>query len=225
MVHQVIEHKHWVFVEAFLLAAVILLIGFSLGYFIESYRADNIIQSYKNYEVEALDLRLQNYYFQIMNESACDSAVKQNFEFADQVYDKGLLLEKYEESSQLTTDFALEKKKYVLLKLELWMNSLILKEKCGSLFDTVVYFYQGNPSTTSLTTRSQQQVISSVLKQVKEDKGNKIILLPIAGDLDLNAVKLQRDVYNITSLPSILINEKVLFEGYADKDNIESYLR
>lgn len=222
MVYQIIDHKHSVFVEAFILTLIVFLVGFSLGYFVENYRTDKIIKEYKEYEVESLDLKLQNYYYQIMNRESCDSAIRQNFIFADKLYSKGLVLEKYEEANQISDELTLEKKRYVLLKTELWLNTLLLKEKCDAQFTTIVYFYSADPGNSARV--AEQRVISNVLKTVKERHGNQVILLPIAGDMKLDAVSLQRDVYNIERLPSVLINEKDVLEGFSSVDDIEKFI-
>ena len=223
MVYKIIGTKYWVFVEALVFTVLIFIIGFSLAMFIEFNRINTISQDYKNYEIETLDLKLQNYYFQIMDSSSCKQAIEQNFQFADDIYLKGLKLEQYEEANQLTDDLKIEKKRYVLLKTELWLNSLLLKEKCKDPFDTIVYLYSGDPSNNIAV--AQQKVISNVLKDVKDDKGNSVILIPIAGDLELKSVELQMNVYNITSLPAILINEKKVIYGYSNAKDIEKYLK
>lgn len=176
------------------------------------------MDNYQTNEIKALDLKLQNYYYQIMDSHQCDFAIQQNFIFADKLYEEGLELEQFEEASQISESIKIEKKRYVLLKTELWLNSLLLKNKCNEPFDTIVYFYADNHSIT------EQKIISNVLLDLKEEKGNQIILLPIAGDLGLDIVHLQRESYNITSLPSILINEKYVLEGYHTKEDLENYL-
>ena len=223
MVHKIIQTKYGVFLESLILTLLILIIGISLGIGIESYRTGKIVDSYRNYEIEALDLKLQNYYYQIMDRSSCEEAIQQNFEFADDLYLTGLELEKFEEASQLSDDLLIEKKRYVLLKTELWLNSILLKEKCDNPFDTVVYLYSGDPSNNAAV--AKQKVISNVLKTVKENKGNKIVLLPIAADLNLKSVELQKRIYNIPSIPSIIINEEIILEGFHTVEEIESYLR
>jgi hypothetical protein len=217
------QNKVSIFLESIILTLLVLIIGFALGFYVESYRTNKIVDSYTNYEVEALDLKLQNYYYQIMDRSSCEEAISQNFIFADELYTTGLELEKFEESSQLSNDLEREKKRYVLLKTELWLNSILLKEKCDEPFDTVVYVYSGDPSNTGLV--AEQKIISNVLKSVKENKGNEIVLLPIAGDLNLGAVDLQMKIYNINNYPSILINEEILLEGFHTVEEIESYLK
>ena len=98
-----------------------------------------------------------------------------------------------------------------------------LKEKCGNPFDTVVYIYSNDPGNNAKV--SEQKVISNVLKSVKEEKVNKIVLIPIAGDMDLGIVDLQRRIHNIDNLPSIVINEKTVLEGFQKEEDILLHLR
>jgi len=216
------KSKNIIFLEILVITLAILVIGFSIGFYVESFRTNSIINNYKKFEIEALDLRLQNYYYQIMDYTSCDNAIKQNLIFADNLYNKGLLIDKYEQANQITDDILLEKKRYVLLKTELWLNSILLKNKCGKPFHTLVYLYS---QTQDKMKEAEQETISNVLKQVKDEKGNKVILLPIAGDLGLDIVNMQLRVYNITYLPSIIIDENSTLAGFHSKEEIESYLK
>lgn len=201
---------------------MILVIGFSFGYYMEYLRVNKMVDDYKEFEVSAFDLKLQNYYFQTMDRSACSIAIKQNFEFADKVYDQGLTLEKYEKLDELNQRTLLnERKKYVLLKTELWLNSLVLKDKCKEPFNTVVYFYA---QTQNSEQKAKQAVFSKSLEALKETYGNQIILIPIAGDLNLDSVSMQMETYNITELPSVLIDEKTVITDYKSVQNLSEYL-
>ncbi|MEK6926669.1 MAG: hypothetical protein AABW50_05315 [Nanoarchaeota archaeon] len=224
MVYKITSSKYWIFIETFIIAALILVIGFFLGFYVEFNRVNNVADDAKKFEIEALDLKLQNYYYQIMDEASCSQAIKQNFIFADDIYEKGLIIERYEQANQLSDEIKNEKKKYVLLKTELWLNSILLKEKCGKdNFHTVVYFYSDDQR--DLAKKATQSAISNVLYQLKQEKGNEIILLPIAGDLDLNIVNLQKRIYNVTYLPSLVIDEQRVIEGFVTKDELQQYLK
>lgn len=215
--------KYRVFLEAFLITALIFSLGFFVGYYVENSRTASIIHNYQDNEIEALDLKLQNYYYQIMGESSCKFAIEQNFIFADNIYNEGLEIEKAEEANQITDNLLPQKKRYALLKTELWLNTILLKEKCNNPFDTIVYFFS-NDNSNNLKV-AEQKIISNVLRDVKEEKGNQVILIPIAGDLGISIVDLQESVYNVTSLPTIIINEKVKLEGFHNFSEINSYMK
>ena len=221
MVHQITQSKFKIFIETGIITLLILLIGFSIGFYIEYYHADKIIKEYKDFEINVLDLKLGNYYYQIMDSASCEIAIKENIIFADRLYEQGMIIQKYEDVDELTDSILLEKKKYVLLKTELWLNSILLKKKCDNPFNTVVYIYS---QETNNAKEAEQKALSEILRQIKEEKGNSIILIPIAGDLGLPSVDMLLRVYNVTYLPSVIIDEKTVLEGFQNTNEIEKYL-
>jgi len=222
MVYKITQTKYRAFIETLILTLLILLIGFFVGYFVESARTGNVVSAYKEFEVTALDLKLQNYYYQIMDSASCERAIAQNFIFADDIYEKGLKIEKYEQANDLSEELLLEKKKYVLLKTELWLNSILLKKKCEKPFNTVVYVYSQEGDVLK---KAEQDALSGILSKLKEKMGDEIILLPIAGNIGLDIVDLQLGIYGVTYLPSIIINEEQVLEGFHSVDEIEAYLK
>ncbi len=60
MVYQIVKSKHRVFTEALIITLLILFLGFLFGIYIESSRTSNVIENYKYFEIDALDLKLQN---------------------------------------------------------------------------------------------------------------------------------------------------------------------
>ncbi|MEK6898239.1 MAG: hypothetical protein AABX28_02670 [Nanoarchaeota archaeon] len=212
--------KHFVFFEALILTVLILSIGIFAGFFIESWRTGKVVEDYKKFEIGSMDLKLQNYYFQIMDSANCEEAKKQNLDFADGIYSEGLIIQRYEDLNQLSDDLILEKKKYVLLDTELWLNSILLREKCGD-FHNVVYAYTQYPNDQK---KAEQEAISKTLEELKKEMGNEIILIPIAGDLGLKAVELQMKIYNVTYYPSIIIDEEVVLEGFHTPEEIKKHL-
>ena len=215
------KHNTFIFFEALVITLILLLVGFSIGLYFESFRTNKIVQGYKNFEIEALDLKLQNYYYQILQEEDCDIAFNENIAFADRLYNEGLIIQKYEDINQITENLLLEKKRYVLLKTELWLNSVILKQRCEKDFHTLVYIYSNTPGQAK---RAEQEAISNVLKEIKEKKGNNVVLIPIAGDMGLRAIELQMKIYGIDYLPSVIIDEEHVLEGFHNIEKIEEFL-
>jgi hypothetical protein len=222
MVHEIIKsRKVRIFLEVFFLTFVMVVGGLLLGIIIESNRANQVIDQYKQLEVNALDLKLQNYYYEIMDKASCTQAINQNFIFADKIYNEGLIIQQYEAAEKLSDQLKLDEQRYALLKTELWINSILLKDKCNNPFHTVVYlFSQDNSPTKS----AEQAAISKTLEKIKQEKGNSIILIPIAGDLGLDSVDMQERIYNVTYLPSIVIDEKYVLPGFVPESQINQYL-
>ena len=212
-----------VFWKAALITAIVFILGVSLGSFLESSRIKNIRDDYKIVEVEWADAKLQSSYFQILDPKFCDIAIKENLNFADRVYEEGLKIERYENANKLNDENELlyEKQRYTLFKIEFWLNSIYLKEKCKANYTNVVYFYLDKPT---ITEKSKQDTLSLILKDLKNNLGQKIMLIPIPLDLNVRTVDIIKNTYNITTTPTLLINEKIKLEGLQSEVEIEKYI-
>lgn len=219
------SQKH-VFWEALILAIFIFASGILLGYFVEQSRTNKIITAYQEAELNLLDVQIQqNLYSQ--ESFDCNQAIKETIDFADKTYEKAKILEKYGDSARLTEGIIFQHKKYDLLRVILWTNSMIIKEKCEQELHTVVYFYYYDPRVSS--SRDQdleavQDAFSKYLAEVKQEYGNKVILIPIAGNLDINSVSFLKETYNIQTLPSVLVDEELKIDNMNDLNQINAFL-
>jgi len=214
------KHVFWI---ALLLTIFIFSAGILLGFMIENWRTSNIVSLYQQSELDLLDIRIQNDIYSL-NKINCQTVVEENIKFADRVFEEAKLLEKYSESSRLSDTIILQHKKYDLLRTLFWMNAIKLKEKCKADYHNVVYIYDyQNPS---IEIEAKQDVFSKLLQELKDKKGNKIMLIPIAGDNNLISVDLLMDLYGIkeNDLPVILIDEKIKITDIKNVEDIEKYL-
>jgi len=214
------NQKH-VFWEALILAAFIFASGILVGYFIELNRTSQIITSYQQAEINLLDVQIQQEIFSL-GEFNCKTAIEETIDFADHIYREAQLLEKYEESSRLSDGILYQHQKYALLRTVLFTNVLKLNEKCSNVPDSVIYFYEFNSKEVNI--ESKQEAFSRYLIELKQEYGNEVILIPIAGSLDVNSIELLKSNYNIEELPSILVNEGNLITEIEDLETIRNYL-
>ncbi|GBE20528.1 MAG TPA: hypothetical protein ENG87_00120 [Candidatus Pacearchaeota archaeon] len=215
-----ISQKH-VFWEALIITICVFGIGILLGVWVENARTDKIAEMYVSSELEMLDVRLQTSILD-MGDINCDNVVKENLEFADRIYFEAITLSKYENSNELTDDIVLQHKKYDLLRTQLWLNSIKIKERCNPDYVNIVYFYEY--IDPSLDKKSRQGVFSKVLEDVKDVKNEEVILIPIAADLNIVSLELLKSRYGIDELPTILIDENVKITNLNSPDEILSIL-
>jgi len=214
------SQKH-VFWQAFILTAVVFVIGILLGIALENYRAEKIGKLYVQAEIDLLDMKILSQAFSVADLN-CEEAEKENVEFADRIYKDALFLQELENAERITEALKVEHKKYDLLRTLLWLNSVGIKEKCNSSYHNIVYLYQYNKP--SWEKRARQEVFSDFLADLKEKYSDKIILIPIAADLNLSSVDLLVRNYGVTVLPTILIDEKVRITEVTELEEIETYL-
>jgi len=211
-----------VFWQAFVLAVLIFGLGMLLGYVLELNRTSTIITLYQQTELDLMDNKIQDNIISLKTID-CNGFFDELINFANGIYEQAKLLDKYDEANQLSQGIILQHKKYDLMRTDLWVNSIKLKEKCNSSFDTLVYFYEYD--SKNLNTKSEQQAFSSKLSEIKSNMGNRIILIPIAGNLNMSSINYLMRVYNVTSLPAIIINEKFKIDSLEGLKEIENHLK
>ncbi|MCK4552673.1 hypothetical protein KAT80_00525 [Candidatus Pacearchaeota archaeon] len=214
-------NQKYVFLQALIIAFVIFNIGIFLGYKLETSRIDKINNWYLQSEIELLDQRIQKDAFEFL-ELNCDAMVEENINFADRIYEEAMIINKYEKANRINDDIILQHKRYDLLRTLFWINSMKIKEKCNSDYHNLVYFYQYND--VSIEKKAKQKVFSNLLFQIKEEKKAEIMLIPIAADNNIGSINLLLDKYNITELPTILIDEKIKLTAIGGVEDIREHL-
>ncbi|MBI2449806.1 hypothetical protein HYV49_05940 [Candidatus Pacearchaeota archaeon] len=212
------KHVLW---QALLGACIIFGMGIFLGFMLENYRTARIADLFAKSEIALLDARIQNQIY-LTSGFDCDNAVEENIAFGDRVYEEAKILERGTRANKLGNSIIQEHKKYDLLRVLFWMNSINIRQNCNATYHTLVYFY--DLIEPSLEKGSRQAVFSNLLGDLKNKYGGEIMLIPIAGDNELTSVSLIMDRYNISELPTILIDEKIKIEELETFEELEQYI-
>lgn len=210
-----------VFWEAFVLAAIVFAIGFLLGSAFEENRLEDINEFYSKSEVSLMDVLALNSLTEV-EDSSCGVLMASNIEFADKVYEEARLLERYDASERLSDNFKLAHQRYDLLRTFLWINSMKIEEKCDGDFSSVVYLYEYE--SDDLTKKATQNVWSKILFDLKQKRGNEIVLIPIAGDTDLSSLNALKERFNISELPVVIVNNEHVIRELSTVEELETYL-
>lgn len=213
-----VNSKH-VFWHAFIFAIVVFAIGVFFGFFLEGTRITKVEDALTHSETALLDEQLRNRVVEHFD-VGCDIARNSTFSFADAIYNEALTLEKYDSSSKFRDELKFIHKRYDLLRMMLWLESIQLRKNCKNDFHTVIYLFAYD--SDDLAVRARQGAISRVLVDLKEKYGGQILLIPIAANLNLEAVYLVAESYNITSLPAIIIDESKVIRDLVPFEDIET---
>ncbi len=217
------KHTFW---QALLVTLFIFGLGIFVGILLENSRIGEISELYGKSEIYLLDIRLQNEIYS-EGEFNCEFAFQENMKFADDIYEEVKLLEKYLGASRLTDEkIELQHKKYVILRGMLFLNSLKIKENCDLSYHNVVYFYIADYNNPRLDLKVEQKVFSRLLFELKQKRGDEVLLIPIAVNKDISSVNVILDKYNITydELPVVLIDEKIKITELETLEELEVHL-
>jgi len=210
-----------IFLKAGILTVVTLLIGVYVGVQLESSRVSEVGQRITEIDNLWNDARLLQSYLKSSSNLTydCSYLLNQNLLIGDKIYGEGLKIEAYEAANSLTSSLLLEKKRYALLDLQFWLNSIDLKKICNANYSTLIYFYSQYNKT------SEQNFQDRTLFDFKQKCGPKVIYITFPADLNISTIDVIKDIYNITKIPAILINESLVLYSPQTIDDLENYLK
>lgn len=210
------------FWQALIVALIFFNLGIFFGYMLEKNRINKIDVFYAESELNFLDIKAMSDILSLG--IGCQESIQANMNFANKIYEEAKVLQEYEDASRLSEALTLRHKRYDLLRTQLWINNIILRKKCSGSYHTIIYLYQYANGKPEIQIDEEQEVLSRLLGDVKTKLGDKILLIPIAADSDFESIKMLTQEYNITKLPTVLVDESVKLETIDQVKDIEKYL-
>ncbi len=212
-----------VFWQALILTIIVFVAGIFLGISYEGSRLDKIDDYYVLSEIFLMDSLALSKLTNVIDTGlvSCDVLVDANIEFADKIYEEAYILEKYEESGKLSEALKILHRKYDLLRTLLWINLINIPDECKENVSMVVYLYEYE--TEDLIKKATNRVWSKILFDLKQEMGDKIILIPVAVDSDLASLDILVSRYDISEYPVVIIGEHIISE-INFVDDVKEYL-
>ena len=208
------------FWQALVVTIFVFVAGLVLGFHIELSNVDKSDSLIRSSEVDFLDQQIK---FSILNSGInfnCENSKKDIFDFADQVYVDAVKFEEEDAQSKFTEEQrGILHKRYDLLRINLWIESLKLRENCNGSFHTILYFF--DYSSPDVDIRSEQRIMSLVLLDLKYRYPNDILLLPIAANMDLDSIDMIKENYNVSRSPTLIIDESLVIDSLITADELE----
>ncbi len=211
-----------IYAKALIPTLLVFLIGIMFGIWVDNFRVAEVRKSISESEINWNDAQLFNSYFRGIGLESCDVALEQNLAYNEKIYQRGLEVEKVLKNNVFTPEALQEWKRYNLLQIQFWLNSIELKKRCGFDYSNVVHLFRLKED--SIVEEADNKIQSAILLNVKEKCGNKIMLIPVTTDLNLIVVNSIIRQYNITRYPSIVIDENIVLEGTTSEKELLAIL-
>ncbi len=210
-----------IFTITAVITIIVFLVGVYVGFVLDSMRVEEVKSRITEIDNLWNDVRLmQSYIEEFSNKTEyCDFLLDENLKIGDKIYEEGLKVEEYEMTNRFAPFFVLEKKRYALLDLQFWLNSIELKKSCNGNYSTVIYFYSQYNKTI------EQGFQDRVLWDLKQKCGPQIIYITFPVDMDISTIGMVKRIYNIEKTPSILINETLLLESPITMRELEKHVK
>lgn len=210
------------FWQALILTIAVFLIGMFIGVAYEGNKVGEVNDYYVLSEISLMDSFALSKILDVGNFN-CKVLLDSNIDFANRIYDEAIILERYETSEKLSDALKLAHRRYDLLRTLLWINVMGIPSECMENTSFVVYLYEYN--TKDLVKKSENLVWSRILFDLKQEVGDKIILIPIAADSNLNSLEPLISEFNISEYPAVIIDNKHVFTEIKTVEEFKKYLK
>lgn len=207
------------FWKALIATLIVFAIGFTVGFYIENTRISLVETVLLNSEVNLIDEQIKSSALQELNLD-CNTSKESTFSFADRIYQEALKLEEYDSSNKLKNTLTVYHRRYDLLRALLWVESTKIRKQCPNQFHTLVYLYDYNP--TDSTIKAKQLTLDRLLLEFKYKFPDKILLIPMASNLNVESISLIMKNYNITEAPAIIVDDKTVINDIPTFNELEN---
>lgn len=198
------------------LTFLIFFIGFLVGDQMDEQRLGYLSKNLREQRTEYMSLQTQYLYISSLpSEKFCKVAnptLKENLERLSKLLDR---LESYEEGSDFNKEeYRVLKREYTISNLRYWMLLKKVKKNCGRNDVSILYFYN---KECDICPRQ-----GFVLTQLRSKYEGDLWVFPLDTGLDENMINILKARYNITEVPSLVVNNKVYLDlqSYGKLDKI-----
>lgn len=208
------------YLKAGLVTIAILVVIFSAISVLENNRQDTLNRGIEDLTIQSETSRLLFFYSQVfsgdVNAGFCNvmkSSANLRSDEGDVFFSK---LSAYE-NANLLGNFDSLKKKYVLNRVELWLYSTLLNQRCDTNVVSVLFFYPSKKPCPECDVQGE------ILDEIRTQCPNvKIFALSVDDGVDI--VSLIEAQFGVSSVPSLVIQNKTVFDKLASRDDLMRHI-
>ncbi|MGC9059286.1 MAG: thioredoxin family protein [Candidatus Aenigmatarchaeota archaeon] len=212
-----------IYIKAALLTALVFIAGIAVGWYLDSQRIVFLQSKIDELQISMSNLALEESFYKSVDmdrKTLCEIYTSKANEISVEAGKLGSYLESFKEISKFNVkEIEILKDKYFVSNLQLWLYMRRLREECNYSAVTILYFY------TSVSKCEDCMAQGIVLDRLKKENPEKYMIFALDIDSNLGIVKALTKYFNVTSVPTVIINEKVKMEGFSSKEKIEEVVK
>ena len=205
-----------IYITAGIITLVVFSLGIGLGFLVSNEKYDIIRYDLENLQLNQKDIELELLLINSIGEKSCDTLkyeIEKTASFSSELGEK---VSYYDREMIKNPEFYVLKKQYIMTLIEFWSYWELFKKNCNSSVNTVLYFY-------SIKNCDECQAQGFVLSFLKQENPEKIMIFALDKDEDLYSLNLVKSIYNVTTVPTLVINDKK-YEGLKDINALKDLL-
>lgn len=200
-----------------LIAAIIFIAGVALGLSVDKYKSDTVSTQTQYNELNLDSYITEQQLLSVFKGDKCAILEKRLSDLSANTRDFGNLLNRVDASKAFPMNFDYLKQKYFISEAKFYATILSLNKECPQKRDSILFFYKVDHLA------SQKQ--GFVLDDLDQKYNHNITILSF--DIDYQKeplVSLLMEQYNVTTAPTLVINQNTVSDGYIELSEIEQYL-
>ena len=204
---------------SFLLTILIFSLAVIISYALDFVRIDEILYTMNDYKLSTDSYLVENEFIEVFGGDKCEILKPRLGYLKKEIEDVGDDLSKYGQKSFFKKrDYDYLKRKYFLLELKLYDLITELNKNCRNKYTTILFFYEIDDDI------SERQ--GYILTDLTKEYPAQIVVFSFDKDYeDEPSLKLIKLKYNITSAPTIIINNKIKLEKLTYLKEIEPLIK
>lgn len=210
MVRELSKRKY---VAVYIITTLIFLIGVSIGWQVNNYLTSDVRGGVDEIRAQLIGFDLRNKIIGQDCDVSIDSILRDKYRIGNEV------TELEERLGKKDREVLIQKELYQLTELSTWLVLKDRKEICGDKLDLILFFYSNEEENN--------------LDKVSEDQGyilddlwiNDPSIIVFSFDVNTQNPALESliEIYNITIIPSIVINDNV-YSGFKNLDQMREII-
>jgi hypothetical protein len=203
-----------VYIVAAVITAVLVMSGFALNWYFNEVRQADMVQSITELDTSMSESQLELLYVTQFSDEGCGVLEKSRQTTTESLMGVNRELVSTEQNLILPDwQWNQLKTEQTILYIKLWMLTKEMKNTCDTNVSTILYFFD----TSSEASKQQGYVLDSITNQYG---AKRVLVVPLDYNFNLGMIKILRVQYNVTSTPTLVINEKTKLEGSVSKAEI-----
>ena len=209
------------YIAAFIITALIFVLGFFAGLVIEGQRSAYLEDTYQQQRVEYSSMQLQQQLIEeIAKEENCQALQRTFDQNIKNLENARVRLESFQQDATLKQDdFDALAREYTHAQIRYYLLAQKNQELCGEDAATVLYFYSADENCPQC---EDQAFVLTYLKRVMDEKLLIFSFNEMLRDQE-PTIQILMNRYNITEFPAVVVNEQ-MHQGYIGRNNLTDEL-
>ena len=202
--------------NTYILAAMVTLIfilgGFAFNFLLSSMREQDLQSKLLDIKSSIAESDLEILYATQLTNTSCSILEKARFSITENLAETNRKLASYNEYNLNDVVFTRLKTDQTVQYVKTWLLTKKVNDICDTKINTVLFFFD------VYSDDSKEQ--GYVLNTITLSENTTAFVVPLDFDFKLGIIKLLTSQFNITSAPSIVINEKTAARGLISRNDI-----